>query len=60
MLLGGLFYLYIDEVKEYVDSDLSNGQDRNSRHDRRAWSQVRNQYNCCLKSDIQMVIQKII
>lgn len=54
VLLGGLFYLYIDEVKEYVDSDLSNGQDRNSKHDRRAWSQVRNQYNCCLKSDIQM------
>ena len=55
VLLGGLFYLYIDEVQEYVDTDLTNGQQRNSEHDRKAWNLIRNQKNCCLKTDNQMV-----
>jgi hypothetical protein len=54
VLLGGLFYLYLDEVKEYVDNDLYNGQLRTSEHDRKAWAQIKNRKNCCLKTDNQM------
>lgn len=52
VLLGGLFYLYLDQVRDFVESDLSQGQRRTSKPDRKAWARVERQFKCCLESDI--------
>ena len=52
MLLGGLFYLYLDQVRDFVESDLSQGQRRTSKPDRKTWDRVERQFKCCLESDM--------
>lgn len=54
VLLGGLFYLNLEDIKQYIDKDLSDGQETSSTHDKTAWDQIQNQYKCCLQSDNQL------
>jgi len=50
VLLGGLFYLYLDEIRLYIEDDLTRGQQRSSKHDQKAWRHFHKNLNCCFRN----------